>query len=180
MKPSISGQWNPPHGRKLRALWDGHLETNSPDALGVFYNIPWWNLPWWWNHHFETTQVGWKKLSISQAGAAFPGKKSLTVLPNVPGFETNGSKSWSIFGSPQKVLIFCCLWWIFHLFRQLTDFFYVLSSWLGSHSFHSTPSRPNFAAPSKLAGHASWFPAAAGAGHLERKWGCKTNGWVGI
>ena len=123
MKPSISGQWNPPHGRKLRALWDGHLETNSPDALGVFHNIPWWNLPWWWNHHFETTQVGWKKLSISQAGAAFPGKKSLTVLPNVPGFETNGSKSWSIFGSPQKVLIFCCLWWIFHCFANSRTFF---------------------------------------------------------
>jgi len=43
--------------------------------------------------------VSWKKVSHGSAQRS--------------GFETNGSKSWSIFGSPQKVLIFCCLWWIF-------------------------------------------------------------------
>lgn len=140
MKPSISGQWNPPHGRKLRALWDGHLETLQMFlcCLPLYPMVkapmmvkpPLWNYQGWLKKNINFSSwgcVSWKKVSrfcptFRVLKPTAPNHGQSLVHKKFSSFAYGG---FSMDLSPTHGL---CL--------------FPKPSWLGSHSFNSTPSPP--------------------------------------
>ena len=121
---------------KLSTNTDPPRKTNSPMWKTLhFYRNVWGKL---WGLHILC-----ERLHL-QLGACAPSQPLLAFMAKPPSLRV---MPWSIFGSPQKNVIFCWLLWLYIYIslivkKKLKDYFFYFSK-VGDHTSPSAPAAPS-------------------------------------